>query len=336
LNLVSEVDMGAIKDHILEIKPQGSTNMAAGMKKATEILSEYADSDQTEYENRIIFLTDAMPNTGETDKDGLLGMTKDNADNNMYTTFIGIGVDFNTELIEYITKIKGSNYYSVHSPSQFKTRLDDEFEYMVTPLVFDLELNLVADGYDIEKVYGSPEADEATGEIMRVNTLFPSAKEEGETKGGLVLLKLKKTVEGAKLHLFVSYQDRQGASFSNEAEIDMNNDSKEYFANLGIHKGVLLARYADLMKNWMVDEREAAHTIGPFFWRVDQKNGIAVPTDLAYQLGKWERQSSPLVVSEHYQSMFVDFYYYFSTEMDKIGDDSLKHELDIIEQLRDL
>ena len=49
-----------------------------------------------------------MPNIGSISKDGLLGMTKANADNKIYTTFIGIGVDFNTELIDHITKIRGA------------------------------------------------------------------------------------------------------------------------------------------------------------------------------------------------------------------------------------
>ena len=64
-------------------------------------------------------------------------------------------------LIKRITKVRGANYYSVHSTKEFKTRMDDEFEYMVTPLVFDLQLSLTATGYEIEKVYGSPSADKS-------------------------------------------------------------------------------------------------------------------------------------------------------------------------------
>ncbi|RLC36741.1 hypothetical protein DRH27_04775, partial [Candidatus Falkowbacteria bacterium] len=184
LNLVGNIDMQAIKDHILEINDRGGTQMSAGMKLGTEQFDEYLDIDKNEYENRIIFLTDAMPNLGDTGEEGLFGITERNADNDIYSTFIGIGVDFNTELVEAITKIRGANYYSVHSASEFKARMDDEFELMVTPLVFDLKLVLDASGYEIEKVYGSPEADEATGQIMKVNTLFPSRTVAGETRGG--------------------------------------------------------------------------------------------------------------------------------------------------------
>ena len=70
---------------------------------------------------------------------------------------------------------------------------------MVTPLVFDLSLKLESSGYDIKAVYGSPEADLATGEIMKVNTLFPSLTVDGETRGGLILLHLEKTDQAGRI-----------------------------------------------------------------------------------------------------------------------------------------
>lgn len=40
-------------------------------------------------------------------------------------------------------------------------------------------MNLGAPGYKIENVYGSPEADGGNGDLMKINTLFPSKAEEG-------------------------------------------------------------------------------------------------------------------------------------------------------------
>ena len=162
LTSVGDKDLERLKSRILKIKETDGTNMEAGMEEGTALFDRFLQADKSEYENRIIFLTDAMPNMGETGDLGLFRMLEDNADQGIYTTFIGIGVDFNTELVESITKIKGANYYSVHSAGEFKKRMDDEFDFMVTPLVFDLRLKLDAPGYEIEKVYGSPEADQAT------------------------------------------------------------------------------------------------------------------------------------------------------------------------------
>jgi len=46
-----------------------------------------------EYENRIIFLTDAMPNSGELRRDRLFGLARSASDRDIHTTFIGVGVD---------------------------------------------------------------------------------------------------------------------------------------------------------------------------------------------------------------------------------------------------
>jgi Ca-activated chloride channel family protein len=331
MTLVRRSDMDDVYDRISEIQADSNTNLSAGMRLGTDLVEKYSDSDPDDYENRIIFLTDAMPNTGETGQYGLLSLLKNNASDHIYTTFIGIGVDFNTELIDYITKTRGANYYSVHSPRDFMARVDDEFDYMVTPLIFNLRLTLDSDDWEIEQVYGSPEADKATGELMKVNTLFPSKKVDGETKGGLILLKLRNTGdESGSIRLRTSYEDRAGDVDGSEAKIYLDDKRPEYFDNSGIHKGVLLARYADLVQNWLVDEREHASWSRPWEPRVSYEDGICLPPSL---LGQWERTSLPLMVSSPYRSLFRDFSGYFSDEMDEIGDNTLKQEMDILHQL---
>jgi Ca-activated chloride channel family protein len=331
MTLVRRSDMDDVYDRISEIQADSNTNLSAGMRLGTDLVEKYSDSDPDDYENRIIFLTDAMPNTGETGQYGLLSLLKNNASDHIYTTFIGIGVDFNTELIDYITKTRGANYYSVHSPRDFMARVDDEFDYMVTPLIFNLRLTLDSDDWEIEQVYGSPEADKATGELMKVNTLFPSKKVDGETKGGLILLKLRNTGdESGSIRLRTSYEDRAGDVDGSEAKIYLDDERPEYFDNSGIQKGVLLARYADLVQNWLVDEREHASWSRPWEPRVSYEDGICLPPSL---LGQWERTSLPLMVSSPYRSLFRDFSGYFAGEMDEIGDNTLQQELAILHHL---
>jgi Ca-activated chloride channel family protein len=330
LNPVEITDMDAIKDHILEITAYGGTHLSAGMEMATDLFNELTEVSPEEYENRIIFLTDAMPNIGDISSSGLLGMTEDNADNRIHTTFIGIGLDFNTELVEYVTKIRGANYYSVHSAEQFSERMDDEFEYMVTPLVFDLQLSLESDDWKIEEVYGSPEANEAAGELMKVNTLFPSKRRNDETRGGIVLLKLEKTGDDNRLSLVASYEDRNGNEHHNEVTVELDEVNADFFENRGIRKGILLSRYADLLKNWMIDEREHAHYSHPWEPMIDEETGIRIPP----RLNQWERQSLPLTIAEPYRKLFGLFYRYFDEEIDNIGDNDLRQELDILDILK--
>lgn len=329
---VRKLNMRAVRNSVLDIMPGGSTNMGAGMDMGTSQFRDIYENDSYEYENRIIFLTDAQPNTGDTSSTGLMDTVRRNADRRIYTTFIGIGVDFNSELIEEISKTKGTNYYSVHSPMEFKQRVADEFDFMVTPLVFNVRLKFEAAGWRIEKVFGSPEADEATGELMRINTLFPSKREGGETKGGLVLLKLRKISSSPddRVYLRVNYEDRNGKKDGSEAIIYLERESPEFFSNSGIRKGVLLTRYAALLKNWMIDERQYLQYRGSWNASIREDTGIALPVS---DIGQWERRSVPLVVSEPYRKIFRDFSRYFEDEKNAINDDTLNQELRILNSL---
>jgi len=331
LTKVKDKDLDKLEESILDIEDYGGTNMEAGMEKGTAIFGRYAEIDPSKRENRIIFLTDAMPNRGGTGEDDLFSILETNADQGIYTTFIGVGVDFNTELVEDITKIRGANYYSVHSAGEFNERMDEEFDFMVTPLVFDLRLELDAPGYKIEKVYGSPEADEATGEIMKVNTLFPSRAEEGEVKGGIILIKLKQISAEGDLKLAVSYEDRNGTKDYEEAVVNFPDAEPDFYQNDGIRKAVLLSRYADLLKDWIVDERralESGETITP---SATLEDGIVVPGPV--ELGEWERQSVPLQVSEPYKKLFGIFGSYFETEGEGLEDIDLQQEEIVLETL---
>lgn len=318
-----------LKSSILSIRETYGTNMEAGMEAGTDQFDRLLPQGGSDYENRIIFLTDAMPNLGETGDLPLYRMLEGNAERGIYTTFIGIGVDFNSELVEGITKIRGANYYSVHSAEEFRQRMDDEFDFMVTPLVFDLRLNLDAPGYEIEKVYGSPEADLATGDLMRVNTLFPSRAEEGAVRGGAILVKLAKLSDQGKIRLSASYEDRDGKSDSDEAEVILEEHDSDFYQNNGVRKAVLLSRYADLLKNWMIDERTAAGKGGRIAPSVTLTGGIVIPVEL----GEWERQSLSLTVSDPYPELFGRFRDYFHSEAQAIGDETLGQEEAILRKL---
>ncbi|MBP7866827.1 MAG: VWA domain-containing protein [Acidobacteria bacterium] len=331
LRFVGETDVEKLKGHLLELGPRGGTNMEAGIRMGADLFKTVANPDPAVYENRILFLTDAMPNTGVTDPEGLLELSRKNADRRIFTTFIGVGVDFNTELVAGISKVRGCNYYSVHSSRDFRKRLDEEFAYMVTPLVFNLRLALESPGYRILKVYGSPEADQATGELMKVATLFPSKSVEGKVKGGIVLLKLRRTGEGGSLSLKVSWEDRSGKPGEERRTVSPPVAGKEFYAHGGIRKAVLLTRYADMLLNWMSDERETAQAGGKVVCSVTPAEGIRVPETAA--LGRWERTSMPLAVSAPYADVFRKFRAHFAAEMAPLNDPDLKKEVEILDLL---
>ncbi len=336
LRSIQTTDTAAIKKHILALKERGGTNWSAGYKEGIALFNSLDEGfkDPKIYENRIIFLTDAMPNRGELNQNGLFAIAKEASEKHIYTTFIGVGVDFNNDLVEAVSKTKGANYYAIHSSKEFKKRLDEEFDYMVTPLVFDLKLSLLSKGFEIEAVYGSPDANAATGELMYVNTLFPSPTSDAGSRGGIILLKLKKRANADTLALRASYHDREAKAY----EVDKTATFKKgvYHDNASIQKAILLSRYGDLMRNFTLDMRKGCHDrlSTPPFMTLKRSCSIYPPKrpEFAY-IKTWERNSCPLAVSAGYQKIFALFSHYFKTQMAEIGDDSLQKEYTLLEKL---
>ena len=338
LNQVKKSNKKAIRNHILELKARGGTNWSAGYKEALKLFEGVASKD--EVENRIIFLTDAMPNSGELNKNKLFGMAKEASEKGINTTFIGIGVDFNNNLVEAVSKTKGANYFSVHSSKAFAKLLDKEFDYMVTPLVYDLNLKLSNSDYSIEAVYGSPEADLSTGDIMKVNTLFPSDNSAEATKGGVILVKLHKDVqqgESKELYLEVSYKDVKGKMHKNRQKISLKS-KESYYDNSGIRKAILVADYVTVMKNWLIDARAECN---------DKVSGVEkTPLELQKacfvyppmhpdypQLQTWERKSCKLKVSAGYKKFLHLFRNIYLKEMKILEDETLHQEVNVLNLL---
>ena len=196
---------------------------------------------------------------------------------------------------------------------------------MVTPLVFDLGLDFTSAGYAIDTVYGSPEADAATGTLMRVNTLFPSPTTDEGARGGLILLRLKKTGNNPGIVLTARYEDRSGKRHKTAATVDFR-PAGEAYETPSIRKGILLARYATLLRDWL-------GTAGSAERDTPTQEAAAPRPDGRPQLGEWERQSRQLRLTAAQRKQFARFRDYFQKEMPHCQDAGLARELKVLDTL---
>eukprot|EP01025_Chloroclados_australasicus_P027865 TRINITY_DN2757_c0_g1_i1.p1 TRINITY_DN2757_c0_g1~~TRINITY_DN2757_c0_g1_i1.p1 ORF type:complete len:673 (+),score=86.73 TRINITY_DN2757_c0_g1_i1:171-2189(+) len=378
LTLFGDVEVAGLQEEIGRIQDGGSTNLESGYRRATRQLTdcfECMGGGLQLYENRIIILTDAQANTGDYSDSGLAALVSDNSNtNSIFTTVIGIGLDFNSELIEALTKTRGANYFSVYSPTQFRQKLDDGFEFLVTPLVFDLKLEIDpasfdnGNGWQVIKVYGSPNIDGGLteeGTLIEINTLFPSPKTEEGIKGGVVLLKLYKPDQPVPLKLKVSYieRDRMQAQ-SSEAEVKLFDEQpdQEFYGSTGVHKAVVLSRYVDLLRGWLIDENQKNQVtviIRPIYIPIDYCHyypstryttygdkceiinwclpvGPILPVYdfiIVENMHYWERTSMPLTVTQEQGDAFNKFLPYLQSSIEELGDSTMQQESEILSQL---
>jgi Ca-activated chloride channel family protein len=324
---VGERDMHAVRDRVRSIQPGGSTNFEAGMRTAGAMLRPYRNPEDGR-ETRVIYVTDAMPNTGQVGGESLRGHLAGQADEGVYSTFVGVGVDFNSRFVGTVNAVEGANHYTVDSPRAFDRRMDEGFAYMVTPLVFDLSVAVESEAYEIDAVYGSPDADPGTGELLRVNTLFPSRTEAGRTEGGVVLVKLERTggPTDAPVTLRASYETRSGERRSSVRTVRFQAREPPAYDSSGVRKAVLLSRYSDLLRNWMAYER--AQAAGRDAEPPGERAGIR-----HRELGQWEQSSVDLRVSAVYRERIRAFLEYFRAEAAALGDADLDRERRVLEHL---
>lgn len=261
LRAVNETDMDAIRDHAADITAGGGTDLSAGFDLAAEMLADSPDGPDRE--SRVVFLTDEMPNRGVTDADELVSDFERVAADGIYTTFVGVGLDANADLGDRISEVRGANHYFIHSGDEFRQRLAEEFEYMVSPLVFDLSLEIESDSYDVVDVYGAPSTD---GDLLHVSTLFPSPAEGGRTRGGVILVRLRRTGDNPELGLKAAWERRDGTTEADVVTPAFDDPEPEHFDNDGICKAVELARYAEEVSAWAADARDRVNGAGDGEW----------------------------------------------------------------------
>jgi len=314
---VASTNMVAIRQHVREVAAGGGTNLADGFEAAWDMLAD--GETTTDVERRVVFMTDMMPNTGATGERTLTRLFADAADRGIHTTFVGMGLDANADLADALSGIRGANHYFVHSAAEFERRLGAEFDYMVTPLVYDLELEL--GGAEIAAVHGSPTAEDATGRLMHVETLFPSAKEDGEARGGVVLVRLDGAPADGEVDLVASWTERDGSDHSERATVTLSSEP-EQFDHDGIRKSVVLSRYARELRSWAREvHQRATGGEGVDDWLLPD------------QRGEHERESVPLAVSDDWAARFADLRAALRREREAVGDDDLQQEVTLLARL---
>ncbi|KAJ5069768.1 straightjacket isoform c [Anaeramoeba ignava] len=256
------------KEDILErmksLKPRGGTNMEKGLSKGAKIIQKFIEENQEDKtrESRIMFLTDAQPNLGR-GTGTLIDLIEKYSEKRLFITFIGVGLDFNTELMEILSKIKGTNYFSVQSSSEFLRKMDNDFDYIVTPIVYDLIVKV--EGAKILNIYGIPNSEDAKNTIVtKILTIMPSNyNEKNECKGSCFLLKMDPSVsDGIPLNISLSFKDKFGNPFDQKHSIIFPNfnekeENIQIFEDSRVRKAVLLIRFVDLMKNLDLNKDES-------------------------------------------------------------------------------
>jgi Ca-activated chloride channel homolog len=113
-----------ISQRIATIKPGGTTNLSSGWLEGCNLVARNLNAQHL---NRVILMSDGLANRGVTDSNQLVAMARQKFGAGISTTTMGMGSDFNEDLLMAMASAGGGAYYFIESPE-------------VAPLIFQEEL----------------------------------------------------------------------------------------------------------------------------------------------------------------------------------------------------
>jgi len=154
LEAVGRIDVQWLLAAVDALLPIGGTTLAAGMATALQAADVPAPAELGggRRHRRALFLTD-MEDAGAEDLEALVAKQ---ARAGLYVSFVGIGIDFNSDIAEQATRHPGANYFCVTGGDELQKVMVDEFDRNFFPTAVDVEVSVQSDVFDAAAVYGSP------------------------------------------------------------------------------------------------------------------------------------------------------------------------------------
>jgi Ca-activated chloride channel family protein len=115
----------ALPRDIEAIETGGSTNLSGGWLRGRELVARNRLEGGV---NRVILLTDGLPNVGITDPHRLTGLTSQAKQDGITTTTVGFGADYSERLLRAMADAGGGNMYYIEQEDQAASIFADELQ----------------------------------------------------------------------------------------------------------------------------------------------------------------------------------------------------------------
>lgn len=121
-------DKRRLLDTIQRIQTGSSTALHAGWVNGGMQVSQYLNP---EHLNRVILLSDGLANVGETNPDAIANDVHGLMQRGVTTTALGIGADYDENLLEAMARSGDGNFFHIDSPDQLPDIFETELQGLV-------------------------------------------------------------------------------------------------------------------------------------------------------------------------------------------------------------
>jgi Ca-activated chloride channel family protein len=118
-------DQGGLEAALMAMQPGATTNLSGGWLQGRALLQEHFDAEGV---NRVILLTDGLANVGVTDRETLTRLAAQARESGAGTTTVGVGADFDEELLVAMADAGGGSHYYIERLDQAGGVFEEEIE----------------------------------------------------------------------------------------------------------------------------------------------------------------------------------------------------------------
>lgn len=135
-------DVARLQSEIDELAPRGSTNLAGGLTRGIDEAEAARERLHLadDMVSRVVLLTDGLANTGITDHGEIAAIASHARDQGLRVSTIGLGLDYDEDLLQAIAEGGGGKYYYVESPVQLADIFENELKSAFATSARDVRL----------------------------------------------------------------------------------------------------------------------------------------------------------------------------------------------------
>jgi len=168
--VLNEETRARVRNAIHRISDGGSTNLGGGLVEGLEQVRGHLGSADV---NRVLLISDGLANRGIQDPKKLNQIAREALQEGIITTTIGLGEDYNEDLMTAVADHGGGNYYFVESSDHIAETLNDEVRQMASTVAKSVSLHLaLPGGVKLEKVHGWVPREEGDLVIVPLGEFF--------------------------------------------------------------------------------------------------------------------------------------------------------------------
>lgn len=148
-------DKKYLKQRISQLEPGGSTALYAGVEEGAQQLEKYLTKKRV---NRVILLSDGLANVGPSSPRELSRLGVELARNGISVSTLGIGDDYNEDLMAALAEASDANYYYVKDVEDLPKILAKELGILTRVAARELRIEVICpDGIEPIGFIGRPE-----------------------------------------------------------------------------------------------------------------------------------------------------------------------------------